>query len=593
MIAKLLNVSRQNELPFYCAVLFLNKERMMNKIGYLILSITVVLTLTLGNYFNVRASIASVLLQSGITYYVSTIGNDTNSGTQAYPFKTFAKALSVSQSGDTIQAIPGTYSESINVTISGITLIGNGSILDMQGIQSNGISISGSHVSVSGFTMTRSLSFGIYVTGQYADIENNILHDNVTENGIGTCNSSSTSWGSAIKIKVGGDNSTIRGNTSYDNCGEGIAVARGITSLVEHNVAYDNFSVNIYIDNSPYSTVQNNLSYCTSTDTHLRNGNTATGIATGEEYYSGWGAQLHDILISNNAVVDCSTGIAAFASDVGGTFTNATISNNTIPSGQKRGISLQTASNQNVVVSYNSTWNSIYVDQPAGIALVGNVINTATITPTLGITPSSTSVPANTPTVTATASGTSTSHPTASPAPTTLSTSTFTLTPSDTPTFIPTQAFTQTASPVSASPTYTPTSIPPTPTLQATIQPLLATIYDDTNSSFVYSSGWNEVTNGNAYNGSYKQTSTKGSSTTLQFTGQSFSILYTAGPGLSHLNVYLDGVLVNSINEGSSTLLFQQRWGYPGTLSLGNHILKLAFTGTHKTKGTLDAVIVQ
>jgi hypothetical protein len=282
------------------------------------------------------------------TYYVSTTGNDATAGTLSAPFKTFAKAVSVLQAGDTLQVMAGIYTEPLVISKSGtssalITVVGNNSILNMQGINANGISISGSFVRVSKFEVIGATDFGIYITGKDVTVDSNILHDDVTRNGVGTCGISST-WGSALKVKVGGENTTIRNNTVYNNCGEGIAVTRGVKALVEGNTVWDNFSVNIYIDNSPYVTVQNNISYCTGT--HLRDGNRATGVALGEEYYLGWGAQLHDIHISGNTITDCRTGVAAFESNVGGTLTNVSILNNNIPSGQKRGISIQTLTNQ-------------------------------------------------------------------------------------------------------------------------------------------------------------------------------------------------------------------------------------------------------
>ena len=45
----------------------------------------------------------SAPLQAGITYYVSTTGKDTNTGTSSAPFRTFAKAVSVLKPGDTLQ----------------------------------------------------------------------------------------------------------------------------------------------------------------------------------------------------------------------------------------------------------------------------------------------------------------------------------------------------------------------------------------------------------------------------------------------------------------------------------------------------------
>lgn len=316
-------------------------------------------------------------------YYVSTVGSDTNSGTFSAPFKTFARAVSVLRPGDTLHAQAGTYYESLTLSTSGtesapITVIGNGATLNMEGAKANGIAISGNHVRVSKFEVIGARDFGIVVTSKNVLVENNIIHDNVTRNGVGTCGLS-TSWGSGLKVRVGGENITIRNNTIYNNCGEGIAVTRGITALIENNTVFDNFGVNIYVDNSPYVTIQNNLSYCMGT--HLWNGNRAVGIGLGEELYTSWGAQRHDILIVGNTIMDCSTGVAAFESDVSGTLTNVTITNNRVPSGQDRSISLYTLLNRNISVSNNGVFNAIYVYQTAGVTLNNNAISTMTCNP--------------------------------------------------------------------------------------------------------------------------------------------------------------------------------------------------------------------
>ncbi|MGZ3746477.1 MAG: DUF1565 domain-containing protein, partial [Pseudobdellovibrionaceae bacterium] len=58
------------------------------------------------------------------TYYVSTSGSDSSSGTsQTAPFRTIRQALSRAQaSGDIIYVMTGTYNETVNISQSGITL---------------------------------------------------------------------------------------------------------------------------------------------------------------------------------------------------------------------------------------------------------------------------------------------------------------------------------------------------------------------------------------------------------------------------------------------------------------------------------------
>lgn len=559
----------------------------MNKTIYRLISFIAACTLALGGYYNALASTMSGAAQSGNqnamlttnNYYVSTTGSDTNPGTATLPFKTFAKAVSFLTAGSTLQVMAGTYTETLTLSTSGsastpITVIGNGAIMNMQGLKANGIVVSGSYINLSGFEAIGATDFGILVTGKNVLVENNIVHDNVTRNGVGTCGLSTT-WGSALKVKAGGENITIRNNTVYDNCGEGIAVTRGVVALVEHNTVYDNFGVNIYVDNSPYVNVQNNLSYCTGT--HLRNGNTATGIALGEEFYTGWGAQLHDSLISGNTITNCRTGIAVFESNVGGTLTNATITNNSVPSGQLRSISLQTLTNQNVVVSYNSIFNALYILQPTGVTLAGNTIGSATPAVTNTALPTQTiMVPSFTPTATLAVVETATPLPASPTAALPTTPPTATLLPS--------------------TPTIAPTFVPPTATVAAVTPSAFETIYDDKDGGFVYSAGWQDVNKRQAYNHSFKSTTQNGAQVTFSFSGQSFSVLYKGGSGFRKLDVYVDDVLVGTIDEKASSSTFQMRWDYPSQLNPGTHALKLVFVTPNTsggTTGSIDAVIIR
>jgi parallel beta-helix repeat protein len=417
----------------------------MNKKTHRFLSFVLALTIAIGVSSPALASAAlgtqslgqKAPLLSGNVYYVSTTGSDTNSGSVTSPFRTFSKAVSVLRPGDTLQVMPGTYTESFRVTASGtasapITVIGNGAIINMGGTQQTGIKIRGSYINLSGFEVTGATDAGIAMPGTYLTVKNNKVHDNVTQNGIGTCGTSTTGWSSAMKVGVGGQNITIENNTVYNNCGEGIAVTRGVNVTVKNNTVYDNFAPNIYIDNSPYSTVQDNMVYCTGARLR-RDGTRPTGIGLGEEFYDGWGAQMHDILVSGNTVKDCSKGIGAFASEVGGTFTNVTITRNNVPSGFARPIALSTSPNRSVVISYNTIFTDPYISDPVGITLIGNIIGgagapTATSTRAASTaTPTSTS-PAATGTATSAASRTPTSAPAtstpaavASPTPTSVS----------------------------------------------------------------------------------------------------------------------------------------------------------------------------
>lgn len=256
---------------------------------------------------------------------------------------------------------------------------------------------------------------GIYTDAKNIVIENNTVYDTVRENNstATTCKNPNSGWGSAIKVRVGGDNVTIRGNTVYQNCGEGIAATRASNIVIENNTVWDNYSINIYVDNSYNVTVRNNTISCLGG--YLRNGNRPAGIGIGEEFYQGWGAQLHDLEIYGNQMRDCHAGIQGIGSDVNGVYTNVLIDNNTVYSSIKRPISWDVAKNSNVVISNNKLHAlSIWIRNSAGVSLVNNTVigattpipGTPTVTPAITLTktktPTATSTPAlptRTPTV--------------------------------------------------------------------------------------------------------------------------------------------------------------------------------------------------
>ena len=220
---------------------------------------------------------------------------------------------------------------------------------------------------------------------------------------------------------------------------------------------------------------------------------------------------------------------------------------------------------------------------------------TKTSTPTpVPPTATNTSIPA-------TAAMTSTPTPvpptatnTSIPATDTMTSTPTTDPPTATNTSIPATG-TVTPTPTADPPTATNTSIPVTATPRATSQPSKGTVYDDKDKNFVYSPGWRDVTKRQANKGSYKLTTVNGSWVTFTFTGQSFSVLYTAGPAFRKMNVYLDGRLVGTINERADDTKYQKRWNYTAGLAPGSHKLKLVFVSgaSSKASGSVDAVIVR
>lgn len=524
----------------------------MKKALYQFIGVFTALSVMLVSSHSVFASSAGSPANAPKIYYVNPAGNDANSGSSTAPFKTFAKAVSVLAAGDTLM-VSGTFNnETLIINKSGtasapITVVGNNAIINAQATKNNGIVISGNYVNVSGFDVRRAVQHAILISGKHVKFENSSVRHSVLENGSnGTCGIAS-GWGSAVKVMIGGENITIRGNTVYENCGEGIAVTRGVNVIVENNTVRDNFAVNIYIDNSPYVTVRNNTVLCG--NTYLRNGQRSNGIVLGEESYSGWGAQRHHNNILNNYIEGCYDGIASWLPEVtGGKLKDSTISGNIIPSGIRRGITIHSG-NQNVLIENNQIFGGIYISYPTGVTLKNNTI-----------TSGATSTPSRTPTATTVKSPTPTRTPTLTRTPT------ITFTPA---TFTPTFTFTPSKTPVVS---HTATLEPsPTPTSVDDI------VFDDTDSSFNFSNGWQTITEPNAYNGSFQRNPQHGASFTFTFTGETFGIIYTDGPSFRKMEVYVNGVLIHTVQRRALKTRYQQRWDYPDLLPEGENIITIVF----------------
>ena len=640
----------------------------MTKTTLGMIKILMTLALTFGCYTNAGASRETATYKSSaagtvgpFTYYVNPAGSDSNTGSVISPFKTLAKGVSVLTPGDTLIA-SGTFHEQFTISKSGtstarITYLSNGAVID-NASTNKGISITASYVDVIGFDVEHGIQHAISNTGQHNKIENNSAHDSVTENGTGgNCGlMGSSGWSSAISIRPGSDDVTVRNNKSYDNCGEGIDVQQATHVLLDGNNSHDNFSVNIYVDNSNNVTVQNNTVTCS--DFNLRNGHRAEGIVSGAEFYSGWGDQRFNNYFIGNSVSDCQDAIGLWGSGAGGVTRDILIQGNIMPSGTRRSVSVSSMSNQNVTIQDNQGFALPYVANSAGVTLLNNVVISATATvatlvssatpttvrPTLAPTFTNTPAPtvtslsptslslsltptfaltATLPTATMTftpvpASPTATD--TSIPATATMAFAPAELAPTATDTSIPVTATitsvvasptaalpsvpateTMTSGPIAygtsptATQTFAPAPLSPTATLQATSQPAIKTTYDDKSSNFVYSAGWQNISNSKANKGSYKQTTVNGSWATLNFIGQSFTVVFTGGPAYKKINVYIDGKLVGTMNEKADKTTYQKHWTYSGQLAAGSHQLKLVFvtTSTSKTYGSVDAVIVR
>jgi hypothetical protein len=233
--------------------------------------------------------VVSVSAQAGKTYYVATNGKDTNAGTEALPFLTVNKGVSVLRPGDTLLVKEGVYREELWNTIPTgtswqqpitlrafpghqvilqpnmgaeyvITIRGDkhyiildGFILDGTNVKYDAIKIAGimdttkpnpSHIRIInneirnvGVMKTATGGYkgygsGILTTGlsDYVEYINNRIHDNgLTDFDHGIYHTSSYAL--------------IEGNIIYNNKGTGIKVGWGqnaLNNIVRNNLIYDN-----------------------------------------------------------------------------------------------------------------------------------------------------------------------------------------------------------------------------------------------------------------------------------------------------------------------------------------------------------------
>ena len=555
-----------------------------------------------------------------------------------------------SSAGITIQPTGGavvldrqnTASAGMDVRASYVTVNG----LEVKNSNDVCVNLLGSNITVNGLVVHECSNHGIQANNSAAvKILNSRIYRTVLSNAPRILTGG---WGSAIKVRIS-DNVLIQGNIIYNNFGEGMGT-RGTNITIRGNTVYDNYSVNIYT-NSENALIERNFVYCTPNSGYERSGQPASGISMGEEYFDGWGARLKNTKVLNNIIAFCKHGVRYNGAEdgvTGGGLKSATIAYNTMYGSTNAAISIvyEGAQAGNLIAN-NIVWQAqdrlTTIENPVGLTFQNNLWKVLPPTafrsagdktgdPKFASTPGykpETFVPSGlSPAAKAAmdigiptdfyakqrgptfdmgaiqfASSTSPGsgpQPTASPTivnptPTTVK-PTNTTVPATPIVSQPTATSVQPTA-TSVQPTMTSTGVPaqPTATPQSATQPSgQETQYDSKLSAFVYSAGWVQETSSYAIGGSYARTSTNGASVTFPFTGQSFSVIYKGGPSYRNMDVYVDGVLVGTINQQHAASTYKARWDYTGQLPLGQHTLKLVFVTTStQYNGSVDAVIVR
>jgi hypothetical protein len=299
-------------------LLFLSdKENIMMR--YRIMTVFLIAVITATGLQVSPASAAS-------NYYVAPTGDDSNPGTEAQPFRTINKGISVLTPGDTLYLRKGIYHERVaiygsgregqpitilaypneNVVIDGqfslptswnylLTLRGNYIVvrgLEVKNSAYCGVGVIGDHNEVYDLNVHHSKEQGILVTGDYNLVEGCEIWWNACDNEYG--NRTLPYWATGLSAARHPNYTILRNNVVYNNWGEGLSTFEANHTLMEDNIVYDNW-LNVYISDAAHVFFRRNVVYSTPGNPCERSAQ--IGIALGDEKYN---PPSSDITIVNN-----------------------------------------------------------------------------------------------------------------------------------------------------------------------------------------------------------------------------------------------------------------------------------------------------
>jgi len=266
------------------------------------------------------------------TYYVSTSGNNSNTGTINSPWLTINFSQNQLIPGDTLYVRGGTYVESVFIGVSGtnsnpINILAyqkENPIIDGQTTLPNQdwsalLILYGSYLNVSGFEVKNSnvngnvqggvgisLDTGMHNTisfmkvhhireqGIIVEADNAIIEDcEVYDCALSNINLDMTvAWANGISIAKElsngiTDNVIVRRCEVYNNYGEGINVFVAQNITVEDCICYDNWTMNLYLNDATNCTLQRNICYNSDNSTFPKRDGEFTGITLADEISNG------------------------------------------------------------------------------------------------------------------------------------------------------------------------------------------------------------------------------------------------------------------------------------------------------------------
>jgi parallel beta-helix repeat protein len=251
------------------------------------------------------------------------------SGTATQPFCTLIKGAAKAASGDTVQVIAGTYTASSVSPASGVTFTANSGVSVSGGASgAKGFSVSGKiNVTISGFTITGTPSYGIYVNNS-----SNITISGNTVSLSGQPVSGQSASGIYLSSLNGG---LVNGNVTHDNAAHGILLTGSTTGVtVQGNTSYHNAyqwqrNANGIDDVAPGNSIIGNVTYANEdTGINIYSGGD-NALVSGNVTYGNGDHGIDDFnvtggrIIGNTVYGNCTDGI-----NVEGTSGNYDIENN-------------------------------------------------------------------------------------------------------------------------------------------------------------------------------------------------------------------------------------------------------------------------
>lgn len=119
---------------------------------------------------------------------------------------------------------------------------------------------------------------------------------------------------------------------------------------------------------------------------------------------------------------------------------------------------------------------------------------------------------------------------------------------------------------------------------------LTAGTYDDTDPAWTYTGSWTTDTNAGYFDGTSHVSTTAGNEATVTIYGSQFTLYFTGDTDHGSMDVYVDGVQIDTIDQSSATTMFQRTWTSP---VLSSSVHELRFVHADGTAVDIDAIEIQ